>query len=70
MPDGYPLARRPNGSPRVRRDQLRRVRPSSCQAHHVVHWTRGGPTNLDNLRLLCWNHHRERHNHDARARAA
>ncbi|MDP9335116.1 MAG: HNH endonuclease [Actinomycetota bacterium] len=44
--------------------------PSSCQGHHIVHWTRGGPTNLDNLRLLCWNHHRERHNHDAQARAA
>jgi hypothetical protein len=44
--------------------------PEQCEAHHVVHWTRGGPTNLDNLRLLCWNHHRERHNHDAQARAA
>jgi len=44
--------------------------PDSCEAHHIVHWTRGGPTNLDNLLLLCWNHHRERHNHDAQARAA
>jgi hypothetical protein len=44
--------------------------PASCQAHHIVHWTRGGPTNLQNLQLLCWNHHRERHNHDAQARAA
>ncbi|MDP9334429.1 MAG: HNH endonuclease [Actinomycetota bacterium] len=44
--------------------------PDSCEGHHVVHWTRGGPTNLQNLQLLCWNHHRDRHNHDAQARAA
>jgi 5-methylcytosine-specific restriction endonuclease McrA len=44
--------------------------PDTCQAHHIVHWTRGGPTNLQNLQLLCWNHHRDRHNHDAQARAA
>ena len=44
--------------------------PESCEAHHIVHWTRGGPTNLDNLQLLCWNHHRYRHTDDARARAA
>ena len=23
--------------------------PSQCQAHHVIHWANGGPTNLDNL---------------------
>jgi hypothetical protein len=44
--------------------------PDSCQAHHIVHWTRGGPTNLQNLQLLCWNHHRHRHTNDAQARAA
>jgi hypothetical protein len=44
--------------------------PDSCEAHHIVHWARGGPTTLENLQLLCWNHHRERHNHDAQARAA
>ena len=42
----------------------------SCEAHHIVHWTRGGPTNLENLQLLCWNHHRYRHTNDAQARAA
>jgi hypothetical protein len=41
-----------------------------CEAHHVVHWSRGGPTDLENLQLLCWQHHRQRHNHDAQARAA
>src|SRR5262249_10818345 len=36
-----------------------------CQAHHKHHWTRGGPTDLDNLELLCWHCHRERHRRDA-----
>jgi len=27
-------------------------------AHHVRHWTRGGPTDLDNLAELCRFHHR------------
>ncbi len=25
--------------------------------HHIIHWTRGGPTDLDNLVLLCRRHH-------------
>jgi hypothetical protein len=29
-----------------------------CDAHHVVHWTEGGPTALANLILLCRRHHR------------
>jgi hypothetical protein len=28
-----------------------------CDAHHVVHWTDGGPTSLANLLLLCRRHH-------------
>jgi hypothetical protein len=44
--------------------------PETCQAHHIQHWTRGGPTNLENLQLLCWHHHRHRHIHDAQAHAA
>jgi hypothetical protein len=27
-------------------------------AHHIVHWLRGGPTELDNLCLLCSYHHK------------
>lgn len=27
------------------------------QAHHLLHWADGGPTDLDNLVLLCWSHH-------------
>ena len=28
-----------------------------CDAHHIVHWIRHGPTNLDNLELRCRRHH-------------
>jgi hypothetical protein len=27
------------------------------QGHHLWHWPDGGPTNLDNLALLCFRHH-------------
>ncbi|MFH5208697.1 DUF222 domain-containing protein [Antrihabitans sp. NCIMB 15449] len=30
-------------------------------AHHVVYYSRGGPTDLDNLTLLCGEHHRALH---------
>jgi hypothetical protein len=30
-------------------------------AHHVRHWSQGGPTDLDNLLLLCGTHHRLLH---------
>ncbi|MDX1875943.1 DUF222 domain-containing protein [Mycolicibacterium sp. 120266] len=30
-------------------------------AHHLVHWEDGGPTDLDNLVLLCPRHHRMHH---------
>ena len=33
-------------------------RPSWCDGHHLVWWTRGGPTTLANLGLLCRPHHR------------
>jgi hypothetical protein len=31
--------------------------PSWCDAHHLVYWTRGGGTDLQNLVLLCYRHH-------------
>jgi hypothetical protein len=31
------------------------------QPHHVWHWIKGGPTNLDNLVALCGRHHRRVH---------
>jgi hypothetical protein len=33
------------------------------QAHHVVWWGDGGPTDLDNLVLVCFFHHRLVHEH-------
>ena len=33
------------------------------QVHHVIHWADRGPTNLDNLVLLCGYHHRFLHHH-------
>ena len=39
-----------------------------CQPHHIKWWTRDGPTDLDNLQLLCWHHHRHAHKHDAQPR--
>lgn len=37
--------------------------PSRCDAHHVHHWADGGPTDLDNLVLLCHRHHNHLHQH-------
>ena len=31
------------------------------EAHHIVHWADGGPTDLSNLVLLCWAHHHAMH---------
>jgi hypothetical protein len=33
------------------------TRPRYCDAHHIIHWIRGGPTALWNLCLLCARHH-------------
>jgi hypothetical protein len=33
------------------------------QAHHITHWANAGPTDLDNLVLLCRHHHRLVHEH-------
>ncbi len=35
-----------------------------CEAHHVIWWSRGGPTDLDNLALVCGRHHEEVHSGD------
>ena len=35
--------------------------PVMCHAHHIVHWADGGPTSLDNLVLVCGEHHRVLH---------
>lgn len=33
------------------------------QVHHIIHWAHGGPTDLENLILLCGYHHRFLHEH-------
>lgn len=40
--------------------------PSRCDAHHVIHWLDGGPTDLDNLVLLCHRHHHQLHQYGYR----
>ncbi|HEX2063884.1 MAG TPA: HNH endonuclease signature motif containing protein, partial [Acidimicrobiales bacterium] len=32
-----------------------------CEGHHLLPWTEGGPTSLDNLVLLCSRHHHRLH---------
>ena len=34
-----------------------------CQGHHVEAVSRGGPTNIDNMMLLCWACHQKIHHH-------
>jgi hypothetical protein len=45
------------------------VRDRHCQAHHVRYYEHGGPTDLQNLRLYCWHHHREIHADTTHVRA-
>jgi hypothetical protein len=35
--------------------------PSWCNGHHIIWWSQGGPTRLENLALLCRHHHRAVH---------
>jgi hypothetical protein len=35
--------------------------PVMCHAHHIIHWVDGGTTSLDNLVLVCGEHHRVLH---------
>ena len=36
-------------------------RTSRLRAHHIIWWSRGGPTDMDNLLMLCAKHHRAVH---------
>ncbi len=40
------------------------AKASWCQAHHIVHWQDRGPTNLDNMCLLCSRCHHKVHDQD------
>jgi hypothetical protein len=42
--------------------------PEWCDAHHIDHWTHGGPTDLDNLELRCRRHHVQAHEGNRGAR--
>jgi hypothetical protein len=35
--------------------------PIQCEAHHIIHWARGGPTAISNLVLLCKRDHLDLH---------
>jgi len=37
------------------------TRTRGVEAHHIKHWAHGGKTELSNLVLLCWTHHRAVH---------
>ena len=37
--------------------------------HHILHWSKGGPTSLENLVLLCRRHHRLVHEGGAHGQA-
>ncbi|MGB7979196.1 MAG: DUF222 domain-containing protein [Candidatus Nanopelagicales bacterium] len=36
-----------------------RTPPETCQTHHLHQWATGGQSDLPNLVLLCWTHHRQ-----------
>jgi hypothetical protein len=38
--------------------------PAWCDAHHVINWSRGGPTDVNNGALLCPAHHHMLHHSD------
>jgi hypothetical protein len=35
--------------------------PNYCEAHHIIEWSHHGPTNIENLALLCAKHHHQLH---------
>lgn len=43
------------------------IPPQWADAHHVLHWTRGGPSDLSNAALLCPRHHTLVHQRDLTA---
>ncbi len=48
----------------IARDQRCRIcgaDPSKCEAHHIIFWEHGGPTDITNLILLCTKHHHDIH---------
>ena len=46
------------------------IPPQWCEAHHIVEWSLGGPTDLANGALLCGRHHTIVHNRGMTATSA
>jgi hypothetical protein len=46
------------------------IPPAWCDAHHVIWWSRGGPTDITNGALLCRRHHTQFHQGHWQARLA
>jgi len=44
--------------------------PAWTDAHHIIHWANGGPTEIENLVSLCRRHHRRVHEEGWRIRVA
>ncbi|MEZ5166497.1 MAG: HNH endonuclease signature motif containing protein [Acidimicrobiales bacterium] len=42
--------------------------PNRCEAHHILEWDNWGPTNIDNLVLVCTRCHHDIHHRGARLR--
>ena len=38
--------------------------PLWCRAHHIIWWSKNGPTDIDNLVLVCDDCHHKIHDHD------
>lgn len=67
---------RRSASPSLRRALIARDRTCTapgcnrphwmCEIHHIIPWAEGGPTNLDNLTLLCGRHHHLHHAKEGR----
>ena len=37
------------------------AKPWLCEIHHLIHWLEHGPTDIDNLAMVCRWHHRKAH---------
>ena len=42
--------------------------PAMCQCHHIKEFSKGGPTDIKNMVLTCWNCHQKVHHHGWRIR--
>ena len=47
-----PMERPSSARPALPRPRSDRP-PGMCEAHHIRHWADGGPTDLENLVMLC-----------------